>query len=241
MAEINWTVVTYIVIGFFVINGFYRGWWKEAISTAFLAVLVLLLQQPTVAKLVIDFVNGVLDFLWALIPNSLLPTVDSLFEDVFAVSTNGEPLQFDPGSGGTWLLVLVLFLGLAVLVSRASLPSYHGFRVSPMGSFLGGLVGGLNGFIIISLVREYLKESNLPTSTFATEIASSSSGGIASSGIGFRAVAVPNVAILDSFLPWIIIIAGAFIFLVALNSRVALRSEKGFRKIETKIPLGYRK
>jgi uncharacterized membrane protein YkvI len=205
-----------------------------------LAALVFLLQQPTIAKLVIDFVNGVLDFLWALIPNSLLPTVDNLFEDVFAVSTNGDPLQFDPGSGATWLLVLALFLGLAVLVSRSSLPSYRGLRVSPLGSFLGGLVGGLNGFVIISLVREYLKESNLPNSTFSSEIASSSSGGIASSGIGFRAVDVPNVTILDSFLPWIVIIAGILIFLVALNSRLALRSDKGFRKIEVKVPMGYR-
>ena len=238
MAEINWTVVTYIIIGVFVFNGFYRGWWKEAITTAFLAVLVFFLQQPGIAEAAIDFINGILDIVWAIIPNTLIPTIDSFFEDVFAVSTNGEPLQIDPSKSGNWLLILLLFLGISTIASRASL---QGYRVSPMGSMLGGIVGGLNGFIVISLVREYLKATNLPRNPLGTEIASSQSGGIASSGVGFQAVNVPNITILDSFLPWIIIIGGILVFLMALNNRVALRSDgKGFRKVDYKRPLGYR-
>ena len=47
--EINFTVLTYFAIGLFALNGLFRGWWKEAISTFFLILLVFLLQQPGVA------------------------------------------------------------------------------------------------------------------------------------------------------------------------------------------------
>ncbi|MDX1521004.1 MAG: hypothetical protein R3264_05220 [Anaerolineae bacterium] len=237
MAEINWTVVTYLIVGVFALNGFFRGWWKEAITTIFLAFLVFLLRQPGVAEAVVNTFNSIFETIWALIPNSLAPYVDTIFEDILAVSSNGEPLQIDAGDGGTWLVILIIFLGVATLLSRSTL---YGSRITPLGGVLGGLVGGLNGFIVINLVREYLRESNLP-STPASEIAGSQAGGIASSGVGFRAVNVPNISLLDSALPWIIIGAGVLFFFIVLNNRVSLRSDnKGFRKIEYRRPLGYR-
>ena len=236
MAEINWTLLTYVVVGVFALNGFYRGWWKEAITATFLTVLVFLLQQPNVAEAVVEIINSILSTVWALIPNTLALTLDDIFNDVFAVSTNGDPLQIDPGNGGTWLLILIIFMGIATLVSRSSL---RPFTVTPMGSTLGGLVGAFNGFVAISLIREYLKETNLPQ-TLSTEIASSRTAGVASSGVGFQAVSVPNVSILDSFLPWIIIVAGILLFLMAMNNRVGLSAKDGFRKIDYREPLGYR-
>ena len=40
--QINWMVLTYFVIGLFILNGFFRGWWKEAITLSFLAILGIL-------------------------------------------------------------------------------------------------------------------------------------------------------------------------------------------------------
>jgi hypothetical protein len=236
MAEINWTLLTYVVVGVFALNGFYRGWWKEAITATFLTILVFLLQQPAFAEVAVGLVNGVLEVIWTLIPNALALTLSDLISDVFAVQTNGDPLQIDPSNGGTWLLILIVFMGLATLMSRSSLGPY---RVTPMGSILGGLVGAFNGFVAISLIREYLREVNLPR-TLTSEIASSRSGGIASSGVGFQAVNVPDVSILDSFLPWIIIVAGVLLFLMAINNRVGLSQKDGFRKVDYRRPLGYK-
>ena len=47
--EINWSAITYYVIGLFALSGFFRGWWKEAITAFFLGILVFLLRTPDVA------------------------------------------------------------------------------------------------------------------------------------------------------------------------------------------------
>ncbi len=244
MAEINWTVVTYMVIGLFVLNGFYRGWWKEAVLTAFLAALVFLLQQPGIAAALIAFINGVLDTIWLFIPNAVLPIVDTVFEDVLSVSTNGQPLKIEAGNGDTWLVILLVVIGVAGLINRLSLPNHRtsGYQVAPTGGLLGGLVGGLNGFIIVGLVREYLIGSSLPGNGqgLATEVASNNGIGVASSGIGFRAVNVPDVSILDSFVPWIIIGAGLLFLFLVVNNRIGISRNKGFVKVDNRVPLGYR-
>jgi len=99
--------------------------------------------------------------------------------------------------------------------------------------------------IIINLVREYLDGRNLPGSsgTLPSEITMAGQGGarIATSGISIQATQLPDFTILDSFLPWIIIIAGLFIFWAALINRFGVSSKDGFRKIDYRDPFGYKK
>jgi hypothetical protein len=63
--QINWTIVTYIVVGYFAIAGFSRGWWKEAITTVVLTVLILFLQNPGWAETVINAINSLLATIWS--------------------------------------------------------------------------------------------------------------------------------------------------------------------------------
>jgi len=233
--EINWTVLTYFVIGLFALSGFFKGWWKEAMTTVFLAILVFLLQNPDLAQRVIDTINGILAAIWSFIPNSLLPAV------------GGAAVQAEAGDANTWLLILILVIAMAIIVGGIMLPSgirQPGMRyaTTPTGSILGGLIGGLNGFLIINLIREYLDGRNLPGIPL-TEIAPTGGGGtvgVASSGVAMRAVDVPNFTILDSFLPWIIIGGGLLILFAVLRNRVGLHSNKGFRRIDYKVPYGYK-
>lgn len=232
--EINWTVLTYFVIGLFALSGFFKGWWKEAVTTVFLAVLVFLLQNPDLAQRVIDTLNSILVTIWSFIPDSLLPAV-------------GGVAQANASDASTWLIILILVIAAAIIFSRTTLPGgiiQPGMRYAPTptGSVLGGLLGGLNGFLIINLVREYLDGRSLPGGLL-TEIAPAGGGGsvgIASSGVAIRAVEVPSFTILDSFLPWIIIGGGLLIFLAVLRNRVGLHSNRGFRKIDYKVPYGYK-
>jgi uncharacterized membrane protein YkvI len=246
--EINWTVLTYFVIGLFALSGFFKGWWKEAMTTILLAVLIFLLQNPDIAQLVIDAFNEILLTVWNFIPKSFQPTVGSTVDTAFAVDTRGRALQVDPGNPGTWLMLLILFIALATLFGRSTLPGgiiQNGTRytTTPIGSVLGGLIGGLNGFLILNLVREYLDGRNLPGSSLSTEISSVGGErtlGLASSGVDVKAIQVPSFTLLDSFLPWIFIALGALIFLAVLRSRLGLHSQKGFRRIDYKIPYGYK-
>jgi len=244
--EINWTVLTYFVIGLFALSGFFKGWWKEAVTTVLLAILVFLLKNPTAAELVIETLNRILAAVWTFIPNSLLPTVNATLNNALGVDTSGAAIQANAGDASTWLIILILVIAVATIFGRTTLPGgiiQSGIRYAPTptGSVLGGLIGGLNGFLIMNLIREYLDGRNLPGGLL-TEIAPAGGGsvGIASSGVAIRAVEVPSFTILDSFLPWIIIGGGLLIFLAVLNNRVGLHSNRGFRRIDYKVPYGYK-
>jgi hypothetical protein len=246
--EINWTVVTYLAVGFFALTGFYKGWWKEAITTGFLVLLVFLLQQPGVAGNVIDFLNNLLLRIWELLPDSLVSILRDLFESLGIRTVSSGAVQANPSSPATWLLVLLLLLAVAVLISRYSLPDYgegRGYAVRPTGGLLGAILGGFNGFIIVNLVREYLDGRNLPGggTTPPTEISAvGGSIGIASSDVSVRAVQLPSTTILDSFLPWVIIAVGIIVVIMALKTRIGLpKSSKGFRRIDFKEPYGYKR
>lgn len=248
--EINWTLLTYMVIGLFALSGFFKGWWKEAVTTVFLAILILLLNNPSFAQAVVDIINSIVAFIWGLIPASFLPTVESVLENVFAIDTSGGVPQLDAGNPGTWLIILILFIMIAILVSRLLLPNTikksrgYAYVVRPTGSILGGLMGALNGFLIVNLVREYLDGRNLPAAGPPAELAMAESGramATASSGVTVQAVEMPGFTILDSSLPWILMGIGFLVLLVILKNRVGLHSRNGFRKIDYKVPYGYQK
>lgn len=207
--EINWTVVTYIIVGLFALSGFFKGWWKEAITTFFVAILLFFLAVPSAAAWFIDTVNRVIILIWDILADAELVT--------------GQALQLDGGNGGTWLVILLLFIGLAIFISRASLPNvirggaYRTYIVTPVGSILGGLLGGLNGFLILNLARQYLEGTNLPgTGQPATEIAMTGTGqvAIASSGVDIQVTDLPNFTVFNAYLPWVIIVFAILVFLL---------------------------
>jgi hypothetical protein len=239
--QIDWTVLTYAIIGLFALTGFFRGWWKEAISTILLVVLLFFLQQPTIAESFVAVINNIISMVWQILPNSITQFLaDTLGLGVGASAVGGVP-QLDPTSGTTWLLILILFMVTAILISRPFLRNYGptGYSVRPLGSILGGLVGGLNGLIIISLVREYLDGRNLPQ-TATTVVAPGAQVGVTSTG-AIGVVNVPSITIMDSYIPWAIMLIGIVVFLAAVKNRVAWRYQDGFSKVGLKEPLGHKK
>lgn len=227
--EIDWTTITVFIIALFALAGFFKGWWKEAITTVLLAILVFFLANPDIAQWVVSGVNSIIELVWSWL------------------NTTNSPPQIDAASTTTWLAILIVFLIISVLISRMLLPHGSrriGYATRPMGSILGGLLGALNGFLIINLVREYIDGRNLPSGGIPTEIAmagSQSSGRIASSGVTITATDVHAFTILDSYMPWIVMGLGLIVLIALLRSRVGMHQKNGFRKIDYKVPYGYRK
>jgi len=241
VVQINWTALTLAVIALFALSGFFRGWWKEAITTAFLAALVFLLATPTLAKAGVDGVNNLVEWTWKFIPNSVLPTVETVFN-----VTAGQIPALDAGSAGTWLIVLVLFVAASVVITRSSLPNYGagmGYAVRPTASIFGGLLGGLNGFVVMGLVHEYLDGRSLPGGgQSAVGLATATTQAVARSGVTLTATNAPSITILDSYIPWILVLVGVGVLIMALNSRLGYKkSNNGFRKFYSKEPYGYQK
>lgn len=239
--EIDWTLLTYAVIGLFALTGFFRGWWKEAITTIFLVILLFFLQQPAIAESFVSVINQIISMIWSILPGF----IEEFLAETFGLGTGSNAVggvpQFDPASGTTWLLILILFMVLAILISRPFLRNYGstGYSVRPMGSVLGGLVGGLNGLIIINLIREYLDGRNLPQTT-ATIVDPGAQVGVTSTG-SIDVVNVPSFTIMDSYVPWAIMLIGIVVFLAAIKNRVEWRYRDGFSKVGVKEPLGYKK
>lgn len=248
MVEINWTILTYIIIGFFAISGFSRGWWKEAVTTVILVIFVVLLQIPGVAEAIIELYNEAVAFIWAILPDTVQSGVVSTVETVFSVQVDDPPFQIDLGDPANWLLIFLVLLALAVLLSRIFLPQWartgQVYEVTPLGGFLGALLGGLNGFLIVNLIREFIYGRFLPGGGLPTEIAVAQDGADfarASSGVGIRATGVPSFTIFDSFIPWVLIGLGVFLLLALLRTRVTLANTKGFRRLNYLVPYGYRR
>jgi hypothetical protein len=233
--QIDWMAITYLVVGFFALVGFFRGWWKEAITTFVLVFLLILLQRPDWALTIVNALNGAIARVWQFITGLLdLPTTG--------------PIQLDPTWAGTWLLILLLALGLSGLIARMTLPGAANripgvyYTVGFIGRLLGLLLGGVNGFLILNLVREYLDGRALPGGTPPeTELAISgtSAFGPASTNLSIQAVNLPSFSILDSHIPWLAIGLGLLVFFAAIANRVkVLRSQAG-TKIEYVSPYGY--
>ncbi|MBE7550650.1 MAG: hypothetical protein HS126_06195 [Anaerolineales bacterium] len=233
--QINWTLITCVVIVFFAWSGYARGWWKEAITTAFLAVLILLLQQPAWAKSLIDGFNSLVSTIWGFIPSSIQTLINDILETFLGVSTGGGAIQANASDPGTWIIILILAVAVSTLLGRAAFAN----KPTPLGAIFGVLIGSTNGFLVLNLVREYLDGRALPGRAVASaEItqAGTSAFGPASPTISIQATNLPSFTILDSAVPYIFIGAGLVLAIAVINTRIALKTNKeGGRKIDTKV------
>jgi hypothetical protein len=230
--EIDWMFLLYLSVGFCAIIGFFRGWWKEAVTLFALTLLVILLQRPDWAQKVIDALNWLITQSW------------SLLYRVTGLALGSGPYQFNAAQPGTWIIMLMILVGAAALIAQLVLPGYL-TRVEMMGRLIGLVFGGVNGFLIINLLREYLDGRALPGRTApSTEIAvvGNSAFGPASSTLSVQAVNLPTFTILDSYIPWLIIGFGLLLGVAAIKSRYRIVSKAGAgSKIERIPPYGYSK
>lgn len=233
--EIDWTVLAFIVVGFFALNGFFRGWWKEAIITFFLTILIGLLQYPEVAQGLIDFINGLIAAVWEFIPAS----ITQIFSDTEVINFNNPAPQIEAGATSTWLIILILGVGLAILIGRSSLDR----PPSLFGKLIGFLIGGVNGFLILNLVREYLDGRALPGNTpevGGITLVGGSAFGPAASTVSIQASNLPRFTILDSIIPWVAMGIGLLFLFSILNTRVGIKTDpKDGKKIDKKTPPFY--
>jgi hypothetical protein len=240
--DINWTILAYIVIGAFAMSGFFKGWWKEAITTFLLIFLVFLLRIPPLAKLVIDLVNFILATVVNILPANIRAIWRDFLEANLGIPTIDGVVQLDAGNGGTWIVILLLFIGLAIFLSRSIMPSTFRvglktiYRPDFKASLLGGLLGAFNGFLIVTLIIAYMNGSSLPG------VSAQAAAGASVTGGSLQAVAVPNFTLTESFVPWIFIGLALLVVVAAVANRIAVRKDKeGYTKIDITKPMGYDK
>lgn len=147
--DIDFNTLMIVIIALFALSGYLRGWWREGITTIFLILLVIFLTQPDLARRIIEFINSLLGML------SLIVETRGSFEAqaVSAAAETPPPIVLDPNDRSLYVIILVVIVLLAYFTSRITL----GNRTISFGArIFGGILGAINGFIAVNLVKEFI-------------------------------------------------------------------------------------
>lgn len=146
--EIDFGALTYFIIGMFALVGFSRGWFREALTTILLMFMVFMLAQPELAA-------SLIEILGVLVTAILKPFAD-MAGDTSRLKDLLDAIKglFNVDNPYSFMLLITGFLILfSYAVGRTAL--IEG-KVAPLSRLLGGTLGALNGFIVMSLAQQYL-------------------------------------------------------------------------------------
>ena len=144
---IEYTEVLTLILVIFSIVGMMRGWYREGVTALFVALLAILVWRPEIGDGIIAWVNSFLRFIVVFFKAGLTFNTAELT----AQAAGTSPL-LDPSSYRLWIVVTVALIGVSYAVGEAT---FNG-KMVPLGRLLGGIIGAANGFVLISLTKQYL-------------------------------------------------------------------------------------
>ena len=218
VVDIDYRVLTYIVIGLFAFNGFTRGWLREALTTVLLMALVVMLAQPALTQRIITIASAVTKaFLSAFLKRAGTGTVGALNTTVGSIFSVDNPYGF-------LILATVLLILLSYALGRRTLDEG---RLSPLSRLLGGTLGAVNGFIVLSLLRQYLLTLlHLPASGGV----SAAQAGQVTQQVTVGVKNLPPIGLTTGFTPWIFLAFGFMVFVFLVRELATRRSRQQQRK-----------
>jgi hypothetical protein len=216
---INYETLTIIVVVLFALSGFLRGWWAEGITTIFLILLTIFLTQPEIAQGIIEFINGVIAAAWDIL-TGLLESLGIVQAGVAATST--PPIVIDPDDRTVFIIILIVMVLLSYFTSKITL---GGRTISLGGRILGGILGAINGFLVVNLVKEFIVGRFFPETGLSAQSA-------APDQLSIAITDVPPESLFTATPQLLIILFGVIILGIILGSRV---TRKGAR-----VPWGYK-
>ena len=210
---INYETLTIIVVVLFALSGFLRGWWAEGITTIFLILLTIFLTQPEIADAIIDFVNGVIAAAWDI----LMGLLESLgIVQAGAAATSTPPIVIDPDDRTVFIIILIVMVLLSYFTSKITL---GGRTITLGGRILGGILGAVNGFLVVNLVKEFIIGRFFPETGLSATSAAPDQLSIAVTG-------VPPESLFTATPQLLIILFGVIIPGIILGSRVTRKGRR---------------
>jgi len=207
---IDYQTISLIAVLMFALVGFMRGWLKEAVTTVLLVLLVAVVFKPELVTPLLVVANQIVKLLkavWINLPGGPKPAAGAQagLKDIF---TPENPYNF-------LLWTLLFLIGLSYLGSKVA---FKDEGLSPLSRILGGVLGAFNGFIAVSLFREFLaRYFQGLTMEQRAAMASLQAGAPPPQGISVAIQNVPQQPFLQSVAPWVIILMAAILGLVVLS------------------------
>jgi len=221
LIEIDYQALTLMIVGVFGLVGFLRGWWKEAFTTGLLTLLLVMLKEPDLATRIVNILDSIVDTVWNLI--------QSLRESSgFVASTVevGPPPDVDPQRYWVYVITLIVLVIASYFIGKIGLTQY-GFSAG--ARLLGAVLGFFNGFIIISLVREFVIGRFLPSAPASAATATPPST------FTIQVMDMPSSSIADDPTAIIVIIIGLVVVVLAIAAGWSRKK----MNIKRKTPWGY--
>ncbi|PWH18905.1 MAG: hypothetical protein DDG58_05795 [Ardenticatenia bacterium] len=203
--QIDYTLVTYIVIGIFALVGFMRGWWKEAVTTGLLTMLILVVKRPEAAAGVFDFIDKLVMTIW-----QALQRVRETSDLVASALPAEEPPVIDAKRQSIYIIILVAAVVASYFFSKIGLTQ----TMSAGARLIGALLGAYNGYIVLNLL-DWLMRGRLPGAEEVT------AAGVPPSEVTLTVTNLPTTRTLEQDGVVLLLLAGGFlVFLLAVVTSI---------------------
>jgi hypothetical protein len=136
-----------LIIGIFAFIGIMRGWYREGITSLFIAVLGILVWRPETGQGMINWINEWIKILLRLIRSGFDP-------NRFTTQAVDPGPILDPASYRLWVIVTAIMVFVSYLIGEATFNR----KLAPLGRLLGGILGMANGYVLLALARQYLTD-----------------------------------------------------------------------------------
>jgi hypothetical protein len=216
LIQIDYKVLAYMIVGVFGLVGFFRGWWKEAITTGLLTLLLLMLKVPSIATVIVQIMDRIVNSVWAFI-QSLQQSSGPVAS---AAASVGPPPNVDPQRYWIYVITLVVLVIASYFIGKIGLTQ----GLSAGARLLGAIAGFYNGFVAISLVREFVIGRFLPGAPAFAATATPPST------VSVQVVNMPQSSIADAPTVFFLIGIGFLLFLIAIGTAVKFEKVKISRK-----------
>jgi hypothetical protein len=168
---------------------------------------------------IIEFINGIIETAWGILVG-LFEALGIVEPTVAATST--PPILINPDDRTVFVIILIIMVLLSYFTSKITL----GGRTATVGGrIFGGILGAINGFLAVNLVKEYIVGRFFPETGLTAQTAAPDQLSIAVTG-------VPPESVFTDTSQLLVIGLGVVILALILANRV---SRKGRRE-----PWGYK-
>jgi hypothetical protein len=210
--NIDYDTLMLVIILLFAAVGFIRGWLREGVTTVLLLLLLFLLYNPSVVSPIVRIVDRLLMLVRVVIADAGRFDLSGMAQAAGEI----EPL-FTPDNPYNFLLWLLIILIIASYAfSKLALSNVN---MSPLSRILGGILGAINGFIAISLFREYVVRYLMGMTEAQAEAgAMATTQAVAPDAVGISLQNVPAASFMASVGPLLAILAGIGILVLILSS-----------------------
>jgi len=143
---IDYKIIMYMVIGLFGMVGVMRGWKREALTTFLLLLLMVLLTQPALGQQIVALANKLARLVIIAVKGGLD------FERMARVASDVKPPITDENAYSFFTFLIIGMVIISYGLGRITFKQ----EVSGLNMLLGGVLGGFNGFLILSLLVRFL-------------------------------------------------------------------------------------